>query len=236
MILSSKNLNQIWFLHPTIWASIKSGQCVRARVFSSFVSTVFTKSVASSFVATQVISHQQKVEVTTVTPYASESVTIESSIHTTCFKLQDNQFFFLVLTQFFPQYSWWDTHWSSIDDLSPYNPIPNNLLINHFHFLVPAIKDITKCTWPLFGSVIIRCHTHKMPFTSAVGLYNWETKRSGPTHRLIFWSNYLQKFIIQQFRFIYLFVIAHTLCILNPWSHPPPNLVGKGNSIWARVH
>ena len=87
-------MNQIWFLHPTTWASIKSGQCVCARVFSSFVSTVFTKSAASSFVATQVISHQQKVEVTTVIPYASESVTIESSIHTTCFNQQDNQFFF----------------------------------------------------------------------------------------------------------------------------------------------
>ena len=198
MILLSKNLNQIWFLHPTIWASIKSGQCVHARVFSSFVSTVFTKSAASSFVATQVISHQQKVEVTTVIPYASESVTI--------------------------------------DDLLPNNPIPDNLLINHFYFLVPAIKDITKCTWPLFGSVIIRCHTHKMPFTSAVGLYNWETKKSGPTRTLILWSNYLQKFIIQQFRFIYLFVITHTQWVLNPRSHAPPIFVGTGNSIWARVH
>ena len=188
MVFASYNMSQYQ----------KWSMCACTCVFSSFVSTVFTKSVASSFVATQVISHQQKVEVTTVIPYASESVTI--------------------------------------DDLLPNNPIPNNLLIKHFHFLVPAIKDITKCTWPLFGSVIIKCHTHKMPFTSAVGLYNLETKRSGPTQTLILWSNYLQKFIIQQFRFIYLFVIAHTLCILNPWSHPPPNLVGKGNSIWARVH
>ena len=157
-----------------------------------------------------------------------------STQHALSYKITN--FFFLVLTQFFPRYSWWDTHWSSIDDLSPNNPIPNNLLINHFHFLVPAIKDITKCTWPLFGSVIIRCHTHKMPFTSAVGLYNWETKKSGPTRTLILWSNYLQKFIIQQFRFIYLIVITHTRWVLNPWSHPPPIFVGTGNSIWARVH
>lgn len=37
MILSSKNLNQIWFLHPTKWASIKSGQCVRAHVCFLFL-------------------------------------------------------------------------------------------------------------------------------------------------------------------------------------------------------
>ena len=84
MVFASYNMSQYQ----------KWSMCVCTCVFSSFVSTVFTKSVASSFVATQVISHQQKVEVTTVIPYTSESVTIESSIHTTCFKQQDNHFFF----------------------------------------------------------------------------------------------------------------------------------------------
>ena len=84
MVFASYNMSQYQ----------KWSMCACTCVFSSSVSTVFTKSVASSFVATQVISHQQKVEVTTVIPYASESVTVESSIHTTCFKQQDNHFFF----------------------------------------------------------------------------------------------------------------------------------------------
>jgi uncharacterized oligopeptide transporter (OPT) family protein len=67
-----------------------------------FVSTVFSKSVASGFVATQVISSQQKIEVTTIIPYASESMIIESSGHMTCLKQQDNQYSMVITLSFSP--------------------------------------------------------------------------------------------------------------------------------------